>query len=69
MLISCVPGQIVNTTGCGDAFLAAAADAWLDGAGMEESARRALAAAAHCAADVHSVSPSLSRNALERILQ
>ena len=67
-LLPCFPGPIVNTTGCGDAFLAAAADAWLDGAGMEESARRALAAAAHCAADAHSVSPTLSRKALERIL-
>ena len=67
-LLPCYPGPIVNTTGCGDAFLAAAADAWLDGADTGTIARRALAAAAHCARDLHSVSRTLSRAALDRVM-
>ncbi len=67
--IPCFPGEIRNTTGCGDAFMAAAADAWLDGKTAEETARWALAAAAHCAGDYHSVSPDLSRAALTEIIQ
>lgn len=63
-LLPCHPGIIRNTTGCGDAFLAAAADAWLDGADLTESARRALTAAAWCAADEHAVSPTLTKTIL-----
>ena len=65
MLIPCAPGAIVNTTGCGDAFLAAAADAFLNGLDTMESARRALAASAVCAEDTAAVSPRLSQEAIE----
>jgi pseudouridine kinase len=41
-LIPCFPGVVVNTTGCGDAFVAAAADAFLSGLSTLEAARRAL---------------------------
>ena len=64
-LIPCAPGPIVNTTGCGDAFVAAAADAYLNGLGAMEAARRALAAAAICAGCASAVSPSLSREAID----
>ena len=64
-LLPCYPGTIRNTTGCGDAFLAAAADAWLEGLDVLEGARRALAAAAWCAADERAVSPTLSRAVLD----
>ena len=63
--LPCVPGIIRNTTGCGDAFLAAAADAWLEGLDVMECARRALRAAAWCAADERAVSPTLSRAVVE----
>ena len=48
-LIPCVPGAIVNTSGCGDAFVAAAADACMRNLGTMDCARRGLAAAAICA--------------------
>lgn len=65
MLIPCAPGTIVNTTGCGDAFVAAAADAFLNGLDTMEAARRALAASAICAEDNAAVSPRLSQEAIE----
>ena len=65
MLIPCAPGTIVNTTGCGDAFVAAAADAFLNGLDTMDAARRALAASAICAEDNSAVSPKLSQEAIE----
>ena len=64
-ILPCAPGPIVNTTGCGDAFVAAAADAFLNGLGTIEAARRALAAAAVCAADTAAVSRTLSAEAID----
>ncbi len=64
-LIPCFPGPVVNTSGCGDAFAAAAADAFLRGQGTMECARRGLAAAAICAEDPAAVSPLLSTEAVE----
>ena len=64
-LIPCAPGPVVNTTGCGDAFVAAAADAFLNGLGAIESARRALAASAICAGDPAAVCPFMTPEAIE----
>ena len=64
-LIPCAPGTVVNTTGCGDAFVAAAADAYLNGLGTMDAARRALAAAAICAGEAAAVSPRLSPEAID----
>ena len=64
-LIPCAPGPVVNTSGCGDAFVAAAADAYLNGLGTFEAARRALAAAAICAEDRAAVSTRLSSEAVD----
>ena len=64
-LIPCAPGPIVNTSGCGDAFVAAAADAFLSGLGTFDAARRALAASAICAGDSSAVSPVLSNEAID----
>ena len=60
-LIPCFPGTIVNTAGCGAAFVAGAADAFLSGLGTREAALNALAAAAVCASDSGAVCPELSR--------
>ena len=64
-LIPCVPGTIVNTSGCGDAFVAGAADAFLRNFGTMDCARRGLAAAAICAEDPAPVSPRISAEAIE----
>ena len=65
MLIPCAPGMIVNTTGCGDAFVAAAADAFLNGLNTFDSGKRGLAASAVCAEDNAAVSQRLSQEAIE----
>ena len=65
VLIPCAPGVIVNTSGCGDAFVAAAADACLRGLGTADCARRGLAAAAVCAEDPAPVSPKMTAEAIE----
>lgn len=65
MLLPCAPGPVVNTTGCGDAFVAAAADAYLNGLGTIDAARRALAASAICAGDSAAVSKMLSQETID----
>ncbi len=65
VLLPCIPGSIVSTSGCGDAFVAAAADACLRGLGTIDCARRGLAAAAICAEDPAPVSPRMSTEAIE----
>ena len=67
-LLPCIPGPIVNTTGCGDAFAAGAADGFLRGLSTAECARRGLAAAAICAADPFPVSTRLSPEAVDLML-
>jgi len=64
-ILPCLPGPIVNTSGCGDAFVAAAADAFLNGLGTMDAARRALAASAICASDPAPVCPRLSQEAID----
>ncbi len=68
-LLPCFPGPVLNTTGCGDAFLAAVADGRLRGENVLEAAARGLAAAALCAASDRSVCPELSSGALETVLR
>ena len=62
--LPCCPGPVVNTTGCGDAFLASAGDALLAGLGAVEAASAGLTASALCARTTLAVSPDLTRNRL-----
>ena len=68
-LLPCAAGTVVNTSGCGDAFVAAAADAYLNGLGTMEAARRALAASAVCAENPAAVSPGMSPEAIDMKLR
>ena len=61
-------GDIINTNGCGDAFLAAAADGYLEGLTVREIALRGLAASALCARSESAVSPHMSADNLFSIL-
>ena len=65
VLLPCIPGRVVNSSGCGDAFVAAAADAYLSGLNTMQAADRALAASAICAEDSAAVSPKLSNKAID----
>ena len=61
-------GDIINTNGCGDAFLAAAADSYLAGYTVSEIAKRGQAASALCARSNSAVSPDMSAENLTGIL-
>lgn len=65
-ILPCFPGETVNTTGCGDAFLAAAAYGYLTGRKIDEMARMGLAAASLCAASDGAVREDLTLALVER---
>ena len=56
----CFPANIVNTTGCGDAFLAGAALGHVLGLDIREMARMGQAASAICAEADNAVNPDIS---------
>ena len=66
--VPCGPARMVNTTGCGDAFMAALAWGWLEGLGLEEAARAGLAASAIAMEGAETINPELSAPALRRRL-
>ncbi len=59
-----LPGEMVNTTGCGDAFMAALVWAYLQGCDLEETARAGLAAGAITMESQETIHPALSAEAL-----
>ncbi len=59
-----LPAQMVNTTGCGDAFMAALVWAYLQDLDLEESLRAALAAAAITLESAETISPELKEESL-----
>ncbi len=58
--LPCLPAKPVNATGAGDAFMAALAWAYLEGAGLEKTARLAQAAAAIAIEGAETINPALS---------
>ena len=63
------PARMVNTTGCGDAFMAAAARSFLDGNDLETAAKRGLAASAVAMESADTINPAMSLAALAERIQ
>ena len=61
-----IPGDMVNTTGCGDAFMAALVWAYLEGLDLVESARAGLAAGAIAMESNQTINPDMSADALKQ---
>ena len=62
--VPCLPAQMVNTTGCGDAFMAAIAWAYLEGTDLENTARTGLAAAGIAMESPETINPAMSADAV-----
>lgn len=60
-----IPGQMVNTTGCGDAFMAALIWAFMENKDLQESARAGLAAASIAMESNETINPAMSATALK----
>ena len=58
--VPCIPGPVVNTTGAGDAALAALCKSFLAGRTTEEAARYAMAAASLTVGSPETIAPALS---------
>ena len=65
VLLPCLPGQMVNTTGCGDAAMAAVAWAYLEGTDLRDTALAALAAGSIAMESPETINPNLNPLALK----
>ena len=59
-----IPGRMVNTTGCGDAFMAALVWAYLEGSDLESTARAGLAAGSIAMESADTINSAMSAEAL-----
>ena len=60
-----LPGKMVNTTGCGDAFMAALVWAYLQELDLSDTARAGLAAASVAMESEETINPAMSATALK----
>jgi len=64
-----IPGNMVSTTGCGDAVMAALVWAYLEGLDLESTLRAALAAGSITIESPETISPEMSAEALRQRMQ
>ena len=64
-----LPGSMVNTTGCGDAFMAALVWAYLEGMNLEQTALAGLAAGSIAMESSQTINPALSASAVQGRMQ
>ena len=65
MWLQNLPGQMVNTTGCGDAFMAALVWAYLQDLDLKETALAGLAAGSIAMESSETINPAMSATALK----
>ena len=63
--LSNIPGEMVNTTGCGDAFMAALVWAYMQDMDLRDSAKAGLAAASIAMESSETINPAMSATALK----
>ncbi|NCE64822.1 winged helix-turn-helix transcriptional regulator [Pseudoflavonifractor sp. 524-17] len=63
--VPCYPGRMVNTTGCGDASMAATAWSYLEGTDLRNTTKAALAAGAIAMESAETINPLMSVSALQ----
>lgn len=64
-----LPGHMVNTTGCGDAFMGALVWAYLEGMDLESTALAGLAAGSIAMESPETINPAMSAEALKARMQ
>ncbi len=65
LMLPNLPGEMVNTTGCGDAFMGAIGWAYLEGMDLRETALAGLAAGAIAMESEETINPAMSAAALK----
>ena len=61
-----LPARMVNTTGCGDAFMAAITWAYLQGTDLTDTAKAGLAASVIAMESAETINPAMSEDALRQ---